>query len=206
MSFFKADRHSATESNEECPDCGTMGISGQRCPNPACGRKHGPNVGQVFLDPFLDVGRTANRSFSKGTSPARGPVGCAGVIAVALALSFVGFILKQCDGDGTSAAVTTPPPLPTVETVGSGGEFDRSAAYAALGAVDLSGCRMPDGPRGAGHVTVTFERSGVAGSVVIDGGDYPKTPVGKCIAERYRSARVPSFAGDARKIGKSFSL
>jgi energy-coupling factor transporter transmembrane protein EcfT len=65
MSFFKSDRHSSTETNEKCPKCGTFGISGQPCPNPLCDHKFSPNVAQVFVDPFLDVGRAAAESKDK---------------------------------------------------------------------------------------------------------------------------------------------
>jgi hypothetical protein len=86
MSFFKAGRHSSTEERIECPHCGAMGISRQRCPNPQCGRELAPSLGQVFLDPFLDVGTTAKKSFRKkaissdGATSSRG--GGAGVLIV----------------------------------------------------------------------------------------------------------------------------
>jgi hypothetical protein len=100
MSFFKAGRHSSTETSEECPRCGTIGISGQRCPNPRCGYKLGPNVAQVFLDPFLDVGRAAKRSVgSAGSASGSGTssgarTGC-GTIVVVLLMIAVGIALLK---------------------------------------------------------------------------------------------------------------
>ena len=55
-------------------------------------------------------------------------------------------------------------------------------------------------------VTVTFEPSGAVSSAVVDSGPYPGTPVGGCIAGKYRGARVPAFGGSSVKVGKSFSL
>lgn len=94
MSFFKAGRHSSTETRDPCPRCGAMAISGRRCPNPQCGYKQAPNVAQVFLDPFLDVGRAAEKSVSGGASRSSGSSGCATVIVVILLLA-VGYALLK---------------------------------------------------------------------------------------------------------------
>lgn len=100
MSFFKSGRHSSTEEEIECPNCGAMGVSGQRCPNPACGRKLAPSLGQVFLDPFLDVGSAAKKSFGRNASSQTGSrssstsMGCGTVIAVVLLLA-VGYALLK---------------------------------------------------------------------------------------------------------------
>ncbi len=102
-------------------------------------------------------------------------------------------------------AGTTAQPVKTAEAP-TGGTFDRVAAQSALGGVNVVGCKKPDGPTGSGHVTVTFEASGNVQSAIVDGGDYPGTPVGGCIAGKFRGAHVPPFSGSPVKVGKSFTL
>ncbi len=99
---------------------------------------------------------------------------------------------------------------PEAPSGGGGGAstapFDRGAAAAALGAVNVQSCKKPDGPTGSGHVTVTFAPDGSVQSAVIDGGPFPGTPVGGCIAGKYRGARVPAFGGAPVRVGKSFTV
>ena len=87
-----------------------------------------------------------------------------------------------------------------------GTPFDRGAAAGALGRIDVQGCKKPDGPTGPGHVTVTFAPDGSVASAVVDQGPFPGTPVGGCIAGKYRGASVPAFSGGPVKAGKSFTL
>jgi len=77
MSFFKAGRHSSTESQDPCPHCGTVGTSGRLCPNPLCGHEIPINIGQVVGDPLIDAGQEigrAGRKFAGETSQALGGV------------------------------------------------------------------------------------------------------------------------------------
>lgn len=101
-------------------------------------------------------------------------------------------------------------PQPTAPTkpadTGGGGSFDRAAAGISLGGINIASCKKPDGPTGSGHVTVTFDPSGSVQSAIIDGGPFPGTPVGGCIAGKYRGAHVPAFSGSPVKVGKSFTL
>jgi len=89
---------------------------------------------------------------------------------------------------------------------GSTAPFDRGAAAAALGGVNVQSCKKPDGPTGTGHVKVTFAPDGSVSSAVVDGGPFPGTPVGGCIAGKFRGARVPAFAGAPVGVGKSFTI
>jgi len=99
----------------------------------------------------------------------------------------------------TAAPAAAPAPA-------SGAPFDRGAAAASLGSINVASCKKPDGPTGSGHVNVTFEPSGAVSSAVVDGGPFPGTPVGGCIAGKFRGARVPAFGGSSVKVGKSFTL
>ncbi len=107
--------------------------------------------------------------------------------------------LKQAAGDKGN---TAPPAAPQ----GGSAPFDRGAAAAALGGVNVASCKKPDGPTGQGHVKVTFGPDGGVQSAVVDGGPFPGTPVGGCIAGKYRGARVPAFSGSPVTVGKSFTI
>jgi predicted Zn finger-like uncharacterized protein len=95
-------------------------------------------------------------------------------------------------GGGSATAATAP--------------FDRGAAAAALGNVNVQSCKKPDGPTGSGHVTVTFAPDGSVTTAVVDGGPFPGTAVGGCVAGKFRGARVPPFSGAPVRVGKSFTI
>jgi hypothetical protein len=103
-----------------------------------------------------------------------------------------------------------PPPEPDHSTSSAASPFappfDRRAAAAALGAVNLASCARPGGPAGSGRVSVTFGQNGLVVSAVVDQPPYAGTPTGECIARVFRGVRVPAFSGSVVKIGKSFSL
>lgn len=72
-----------------------MGISYQRCPNPACGRKLAPSLLQVFLDPVLDVVSAAKPSSSEARGGASSSNrGCATLVLVGAALCVAYFAVK----------------------------------------------------------------------------------------------------------------
>jgi hypothetical protein len=79
-----------------------------------------------------------------------------------------------------------------------------AALDAAKQRVDV--CRPAgDGePRGEGSVTVTFQPDG--GSTVELGPPYDGTAVGACVAQIYRSARVPQFDGQPISLTARFDL
>lgn len=83
--------------------------------------------------------------------------------------------------------------------------FSRDGTVPFIGP-SLQSCKRPGGPTGSGHVVVTFAKTGEVRSVVVDGGPFAGTPVGDCIAERFKKVRVAPFAGEAVRIGKSFSI
>lgn len=99
-----------------------------------------------------------------------------------------------------SASASAAPPFP------GGPVFDRGAAARALGTVNVQSCAQPGQPTGAGHVTVTFDPSGGVSAASVDGGPFPGTPVGGCIANKFRGASIPPFAGPPVRVGKSFSI
>ena len=104
------------------------------------------------------------------------------------------------------AATGQPTAAPAAPAAAPGAAFDRGAAAASLGSINVASCKKPDGPTGSGHVNVTFEPSGSVSSAVVDGGPFPGTPVGGCIGGKFRGARVPAFGGSPVRVGKSFTL
>jgi len=84
--------------------------------------------------------------------------------------------------------------------------FDRAAASAALANVNVQSCKKPNGPKGAGHVNVTFGPSGAVSEAQADTAPFAGTAVGGCVASKYRGAHVPAFSGPPVTIGKSFSI
>lgn len=86
------------------------------------------------------------------------------------------------------------------------GAFDRGSAAAALGSVDVKGCRMPDSPTGAGHFTAVFEPDGSVSDVALDGGGFDGTSTGDCIRKRASEVRMRPFDGASVKVGKAFLI
>jgi hypothetical protein len=66
-------------------------------------------------------------------------------------------------------------------------------------------CRRPGGATGPGRAVVTFGPSGRAESVGIEGA-IAGSPVADCAAQKFRTARVPSFGGDPVTVSKSFVI
>lgn len=109
-------------------------------------------------------------------------------------------------GDALAAAAGKKADAPAAPAPASGAPFDRGAAAAALGGVNVASCKKPDGPSGSGHVTVTFGPDGSVQTAIVDQGPFPGTPVGGCIAGKYRGAHVPPFGGAPVRVGKSFTI
>lgn len=110
---------------------------------------------------------------------------------------------------GSALAAAAGKPADAPKATGGGGSsapFDRGAAAAALGNVNVQSCKKADGPTGSGHVKVTFEPNGSVSTAIVDSGPYPGTPVGGCIAGKYRAAHIPAFSGAAVSVGKSFTI
>lgn len=89
----------------------------------------------------------------------------------------------------------------------AGPQFDRDAAVKSLSAVDLVKCKAPGGPRGAGHVMVTFQVDGTVSDVQVDRAPYQGNPVARCLVSQYKTAqKIPAFVGQPVTVGKNFSI
>ena len=85
--------------------------------------------------------------------------------------------------------------------------FDRDAATKVLSAVELIKCKAPGGPRGPGHVLVTFSPEGNVADVQVDRTPYAGNPVARCLVSQFKTAaKIPAFSGQAVTVGKNFSI
>jgi hypothetical protein len=96
------------------------------------------------------------------------------------------------------AAVTAPDPVHVA--------FDATAAQAALGAVDLSGCIVRGAPKGYGHARVTFGSDGHATRVVVDSPSGMPNDAVTCIGTGLGTATTPAFDGAPIVVGATFRL
>jgi predicted Zn finger-like uncharacterized protein len=86
--------------------------------------------------------------------------------------------------------------------------FDRASANSALSSIAAAAasCKKADGPTGSGRISVTFAPSGRVTTTNIEGGPFAGSAVGSCVAGKFRSAKVPAFAGDAVTVKKTFTI
>jgi hypothetical protein len=87
-----------------------------------------------------------------------------------------------------------------------GTTFDRAAASQAIETVDLASCKRPSRRALDGHVTITFETTGIPSNVVVDRGVPGSTRAGRCVATKYMQVRVPAFTGTSIRVGKNFHI
>jgi pimeloyl-ACP methyl ester carboxylesterase len=111
------------------------------------------------------------------------------------------------------APSSSPDPSPLVATAprlgvpdGASPAFDRGTTALALSAVDVSGCKTPGGPSGAGRVMITLFSDGSVTSATVDTPTFAGTPTGECVANKFRSVRVPPFGGSVQVVSKMFRI
>ncbi len=108
----------------------------------------------------------------------------------------------------TPAVVAVEPTPREPAPTGPVGDFDPSAAAAALaaGAAQASACRKEGDPSGVASVVITFAPSGRVTSANISGPPFAGTPTGGCIAAALRKARVPPFDGERVTVSKTIVI
>jgi predicted Zn finger-like uncharacterized protein len=99
-------------------------------------------------------------------------------------------------------------PAPAAPAAGGSGDFDRAAALSALSAAATAAqsCKKPDGPTGSGRIAVTFANNGTATTASVEGPPFAGTPVGGCVAARFRSVHIPPFGGSVITVRKTFII
>jgi predicted Zn finger-like uncharacterized protein len=112
-----------------------------------------------------------------------------------------------------AAALGVPPPAPAAPAApapaaGGSGDFDRAAALSALSAAATAAqsCKKSDGPTGSGRIAVTFANNGQATTANVEGPPFAGTPVGGCVAARFRGTHVPPFGGAPITVHKTFNI
>ena len=99
-------------------------------------------------------------------------------------------------------------PAPAAPAAGGSGDFDRAAALSALSAAATAAqsCKKPDGPTGSGRIAVTFANNGTATTANVEGPPFAGTPVGGCVAARFRGVHIPPFGGSVITVRKTFII
>jgi hypothetical protein len=115
-------------------------------------------------------------------------------------------IAEETPSEPTPPPVATfvapePPPPP-------GPEFSTDAAHSALedAAARAATCRDNETEAGAVRVAVTFVPSGQATVAVVESGPVRGTPVGSCVASKFRTAKVPPFSGPKVTVHKTMNF
>jgi hypothetical protein len=132
-------------------------------------------------------------------APASGaaPASLADAMAAAVGRRMPAAAAPEADSTHTVAAPASEP------------AFDTAAARASMRAIagSLGACKSsPDEEAGSGSVRVTFAPSGAVTLAAVEGGGLSGTPLGSCIANRFRGARVPPFAGSPVTVRQSFTV
>jgi len=85
--------------------------------------------------------------------------------------------------------------------------FNMGEAKSKLAAAAASAqtCKKGD-TTGTGHAVIVFAPNGGAQSVTINGPPFEGTPVGACVAARFKSVHVPAFSGSPFSVSKSFTI
>jgi hypothetical protein len=99
-----------------------------------------------------------------------------------------------------------PPPFVAPEPPPPAGpDFSKDAAQSALedAAALAATCRQEDTTAGAVRVAVTFVPTGQATVAVVESGVVRGTPVGSCVAAKFRTAKVPPFSGPKVTVHKT---
>ncbi len=112
------------------------------------------------------------------------------------------------DEPAVAAADTPAAAAPAVKEALEPGDFNKDAARQSLDDAGqrANSCRTVDTPVGVARVAVTFAPTGNVTAAVIESGPFVGTAAGGCVASKFRSARVPAFAGDPITVHKSFSF
>ncbi len=137
------------------------------------------------------------------SKPAPAPVAMAKPVAAASPASLESAMSAAATKPAPSAA-----PKPAAPAAASGPAFDRGAASAELRRIAdaVGSCRKSNGPTGDGHVSIAFRNDGTVEHVDVDRPPYQGSPVGACVATKFKLARIPAFGGSIPPVGKSFTI
>jgi predicted Zn finger-like uncharacterized protein len=86
--------------------------------------------------------------------------------------------------------------------------FNKAEAIKALGIADkeAKACKKAGGPTGTGKVIITFDTSGKITKADVEGGHYPGSDVGKCVADAFLKVQIPAFSGKSITAARHFEI
>ncbi len=107
----------------------------------------------------------------------------------------------------TKPEETAPAPAPPSPPEGDA-PFDKSAAARVMGGARAAAasCKQEGGPQGNATVHVTFAPNGVSTLAMVEGPPFAGTPVGSCIAAKFRGLKIPPFSGSSVTVRTTVPL
>ena len=131
--------------------------------------------------------------------------GCGGTIDYACLTTRDGSTcIREADSTPVTPVVAiVAPPAPAKTT--SDFPLRAAASTMKLAASFAQDCNALSGPRGEGTAELTFESDGRVSSVVLSE-PFRGTPVGECVADKFRRASIPAFSGGPKVARKSFDV
>ncbi len=106
---------------------------------------------------------------------------------------------------GRAPAASEPQGLTLEEETPGPVNAARLRTAVAGAAASAGGCKAKTGPTGPGRATVTFSPSGRVSAASVSA-PYAGTPVGACIAHRFRALTIPAFTGSPVTVRRSFNV
>lgn len=159
---------------------------------------------------------TDSAATASATTPtAAAPVASAKAGAVAGAVAAAAHGNTGAATNSTKATPEAKPaekkePKPTAEPAAAAGAgpFNKDAAIAQLSvaASQATVCKRPEGPWGTGKAVITFAPSGRVTTANVAGDPFGGTPVGGCVANVFRRAKIPAFTGEPVTVSKGFTI
>jgi hypothetical protein len=110
--------------------------------------------------------------------------------------------------DGRGQASGAPRLVTDESTSKPTAKIDSQAAAAALSeaAANAESCKGASSPSGVARVSVVFTSTGHAVNAFVAGSPFAGTVEGKCIATKFRAARIPPYSGDDVTLHKTVDL
>ncbi len=101
--------------------------------------------------------------------------------------------------------VVAPAAKPPTKSADPGFPVAAAVSSMKLAASFATDCNVVAGPRGSGTANVTFEKDGHVSSVALSE-PFQGTPVGECVADKFRRVTVPTFTNGPKVTKKSFDV
>lgn len=155
-----------------------------------------------------DSAATASASTPAAAAPAA--TAKAGAVAAAVHAGNTGATTSGTKSTPEAKPAEKKETKPTAEPApaAGAGPFNKEAAIAQLSvaASQATVCKRPEGPWGTGKAVITFAPSGRVTTANVAGDPFGGTPVGGCVANVFRRAKIPAFTGEPVTVSKGFTI